>query len=67
MTLEETIREATPIGGVYKHDCPGGWIAYAAKSPAGDFICQYVKESDDDRYHALVEKRAQSFAKWGKV
>lgn len=62
MTLEETIREATPTGGVYKHDCPGGWIAYAAKSPAGDFICQYVKENSASRLHVVAMDRIVKFA-----
>lgn len=67
MTLEETIKQATPLGGIYQHACPGGWTAYAAKSESGQFICQYVKAGIGTEYTAVLEKRAQSFAKWGKV
>jgi hypothetical protein len=61
MTLEETIKQATPLGGVYQHACPGGWTAYAAKSESGQFICQYVKDSDPPTVHSAVGSRMYEF------
>ena len=61
MTLEETIKEATPLGGVYQHACPGGWTAYAAKSESGVYVTKYVKDSDPAAIHMAVQGNMYEF------
>lgn len=60
MTLEEQIKEATPLGGTYQHACPGGWTAYAAKNERGGCFVRYVK-SADAQYIAAIEKSMGDF------
>lgn len=61
MTLEETIKQATPLGGVYQHACPGGWTAYAGKRENGIFKVRYVKNSDPLPYREFVIRQIKTF------
>jgi hypothetical protein len=66
MTLEETIKQATPLGGVYQHACPGGWTAYAGKNHLGHARLVYVKDTDPKPIHSQSQEIVKRFSVIGK-